>query len=76
LAIDLRAGLSLLDERDGRIAAERAGLHVTGVLGILLRATKDGDIPALRPELEALRHQARFFIAQHLEEQILRIANE
>ena len=38
LAMEMSADLILLDERDGRIAAERAGLRVTGLLGVLLRA--------------------------------------
>src|SRR6266536_3132436 len=36
LALELSADLILLDERDGRRAAERAGLRVTGVVGVLL----------------------------------------
>ena len=35
LALELSAGLILLDERDGRAAAEHAGLRVTGVLGLM-----------------------------------------
>jgi len=38
LAFELEADLILIDEREGRLAAERAGLRVTGVLGVLLRA--------------------------------------
>jgi len=44
LALELSADLILLDERDGRSAAERAGLRVTGVLGVLLRAKNNGQI--------------------------------
>ena len=62
LALELSADLILLDERDGRQAAEHAGLRVTGVLGVLLRAKNDGQIERVRPEVEALRTRARFFV--------------
>jgi predicted nucleic acid-binding protein len=76
LALELPADLVLLDERDGRAAATRAGLRVTGVLGVLLRAKMQGDIPMLKPELEALRKKARFFIAEKQEQEVLRSAGE
>jgi hypothetical protein len=76
LAVELGADLVLMDEREGRSAAERVGLHVTGVLGILLRAKKAGDISLLKPEIEALRREARFFVAARLEEELLRGAGE
>lgn len=39
-AIENEADLVLLDERDGRKAARRHGLDVTGVIGVLLRGPK------------------------------------
>lgn len=76
LALELSADLILLDERDGRIAAERAGLRVTGVLGVLLRAKKDGQVPLIKPEIAALRTLARFYLSQRLQENVLSIAGE
>ena len=76
LALELSADLILLDERDGRSAAERAGLRITGVLGVLLRAKNDGQIPLIKPEIEALRAQARFFLSARLQEKILAITGE
>ncbi len=76
LGLELPADLILLDEREGRRAAERVGLRVTGALGILLRAKRQGSIPSLKAELEALRNQAGFFIAGRLEEQLLQSAGE
>ena len=76
LALELSADLILLDERDGRSAAERAGLRITGVLGVLLRAKNDGQIPLIKPEIEALRAQARFFLSARLQEKILALAGE
>jgi hypothetical protein len=68
--------LVLLDERDGRSAAERIGLHCTGVLGVLLRAKERGDITLFKPEVTALRTCGHFFISSRLEEEVLRRAGE
>jgi predicted nucleic acid-binding protein len=76
LAQELSADLILLDERDGRNAAAHAGLPVTGILGVLLRAKSDGQIRRVRPEVEALRTRARFFVSARLEEAVLAIAGE
>jgi predicted nucleic acid-binding protein len=76
LAMELPADLVLLDEKDGRSLAERAGLRVTGVLGVLLRAKHDGAIPLIGPEIEALRMKARFFLSASLTEKILNASGE
>jgi len=76
LALELPADLILLDERDGRAAAERAGLRVTGLLGVLLRAKKEGQVASLSQELEALRTRAKFFLSAKLERLILESAGE
>jgi predicted nucleic acid-binding protein len=46
LALELQAELVLLDEREGRRAAQRLGLQVVGVVGILLEAKTKGAIEA------------------------------
>jgi predicted nucleic acid-binding protein len=40
-------------------------------LGVLLRAKKNGNIQALKPEIQALRGKARFFISPSLEANVL-----
>ncbi len=76
LGLELPADLVLLDERAGRAAAVAAGLWITGVLGVLLRFKQQQDIPLLKPELDALRSKARFFIAANIEKEVLRSAGE
>lgn len=76
LALELQANLILLDERDGRSAAERAGLRVTGVLGVLLRAKKSGQIESIGWDLDALRTRARFFVSDALTASVLKTAGE
>lgn len=61
LAADLTA--DIIEEQEARQYAAQAGLSVTGVLGILLHAKKSGLLRELRPEIQALKMRARFFIA-------------
>lgn len=76
LALELNADLVLLDERDGRNAAERFDLMVVGVLGILLEAKTKGFIEQIRVHLDALREQAGFHISDPLYQYALSAAGE
>ncbi|MCC7491390.1 MAG: DUF3368 domain-containing protein [Fimbriimonadaceae bacterium] len=76
LALEQRPEVVLIDERDGRAVATALGLPVTGVLGVLLRAKRDGQITSLAPLLAALRDQARFHLAGRLYRAILEAAGE
>ena len=76
LAIEMNADVVLIDERDGRIAARQAGLTLTGVLGVLLRAKTTGQITTVKPHIQALRTQARFFVSERLETEVLCSAGE
>jgi predicted nucleic acid-binding protein len=76
LAADIKADIVIIDEQEGRQFAAQAGLSVTGVLGVLLRAKKNGNIKALKPEIQALRSRARFFISPSLEARVLAAAAE
>jgi uncharacterized protein len=76
LAIELQANIVVIDEHEARQFATDAGLSVTGVLGILLRAKKRGDISAVRPEIRLLREKARFFVSPALEANVLALAGE
>ena len=74
LALELKAKWILLDEREARKAAKNFEIKITGVLGILLRAWRQKEFPSLQQELEKLRHQAGFHIANHLYDKILQIS--
>ncbi len=76
LAVDLKADTVIIDEQEGRRLATQTGLTVTGVLGVLLRAKLAGQIPAVKPEIRALREYARFFVAPSLEAKVLSSAGE
>lgn len=76
LATELKAGMVIIDEQEGRQLAAQAGLSVIGVLGVLLRAKRNGQIPAVKPELRLLRERAHFFVSPALEAKILNAAGE
>ena len=76
LAVELQADVVIIDEQEGREFATQVGLRVIGVLGILLRAKREGQIPALKPEIASLRQNGRFFVAASLEAKVLAAAGE
>ena len=76
LALQLGANLTLLDEKEGRHAAERHGLRVVGVAGVLLEAKTKKFIPTVRPHLAALRQAAGFYLDAALYRHALSLAGE
>jgi len=66
LALQMKAEWTLLDERDARTVAKSLGLRVTGVLGILLRARREGKLASLQTVMEELRQKAGFHIGAEL----------
>ena len=56
LAVELNADVVFLDESEARRTARVYGLNITGVIGILIRAKREGRIPSLREELDKLRN--------------------
>lgn len=76
LAVELKADLILLDEKDGRQMAQRFGLNMAGVLGVLLEAKKKNLVGELRPQLDALRQSAGFYLSEGVYQQVLRLAGE
>lgn len=75
LARELSADLLLLDEAAGRAVARRLGLNVTGVVGLLIEAKRQGKIEAVKPCLERLRASG-FWLANKVFEEALKRANE
>jgi predicted nucleic acid-binding protein len=64
-----------LDDQQARLFAERLGLKVVGIIGVLIRAKSAGLIPAVRPPLDALP-AAGFRLASELYQEALRLAGE
>lgn len=76
LALQLSATTLVMDEHDGRAAARAMGLTPVGLLGVLLRAKRTGQIDSVGVAMRALQQQAGFFIAADLFASILREAGE
>lgn len=76
LSLQMDADLVLLDEQEGRHAAQRMGLGVVGMVGILLEAKTGGAVGAVRPLLDQLRHAAGFYLSETLYRRALMLAGE
>ena len=76
LALEIHADYLLIDEAAGREVASRLGLKVVGTLGVLIRAKEAGEIRAIKPLLESLEQELRFFISPQLRRTVLAITSE
>ncbi len=76
LAIEIGADLIVMDEREGRRAAQRLGVSVIGVVGILIQAKRVGVVAQLRPHLDALRHIAGFYLDAGVYQHALQLTDE
>jgi predicted nucleic acid-binding protein len=76
LALELKANLILLDEKEARHAAQRLGLKVMGVIGVLIFAHAQKEIKHVRPYLDSLRQEAGFYLSEELYHAILEQIDE
>ncbi|ABA23108.1 conserved hypothetical protein [Trichormus variabilis ATCC 29413] len=76
LSLEMKADLLLMDERRGRIVATNYGINVTGLLGVLLQAKKQGLIPVIKPLIDQLITQADFRVSPQLYTVVLQASNE
>lgn len=65
LALESNADLVLLDDLEARVKARKLGLSVTGVLGILLKAKRQGMVLSLKEEVQRLENTG-FWISSDL----------
>lgn len=76
LAVELQADQVLVDERRGRLIANRLNLRYTGILGVLVEAKSQGLIAEVKPQLEALINEAGFWITEPLYNNVLKLVDE
>lgn len=76
LALELKADRLLIDERLGRSVAQRYGIKITGLLGVLISAKMNGLLSAVKPILDNLIEQAGFRVSRDLYVRTLQDVNE
>jgi predicted nucleic acid-binding protein len=70
LVAEIQADQVLIDERRGRLVANRLNFRYTGILGILVEAKSKGLIAEVRPL------EAGFWVAEPLYNSVLQLVNE
>ena len=76
LSLELKATLLLIDERRGRAEADRLGIKITGLLGILIEAKRKHLIVAVKPLMDSLIATSEFRVSPALYNQILDLVDE
>jgi predicted nucleic acid-binding protein len=76
LALEIHADVVLMDELAGRAVAESVGLVPIGVVGILLRAKANNLVIEVKPLLDRMIHELKFFVSPALRAQTLRRVGE
>ena len=76
LALEKKAKLCLIDDKDGRIIAQSNNLPITGTLGILLKAKKTGLVSSVKPLIDELRTEHNFWVRDDMYQKVLYIARE
>lgn len=76
LALELGAGIVLMDEKNGRKVAKRFNLRTVGILGVLIEAKQNSIITSIKPIMDSLIATAGFWIAPKLYSQVLQSVGE
>ena len=75
LAEEKQADLLIMDDNAAKKTAKFLGYKVTGTLGILLKAKKEGHINAIKPLVEKLQ-ETGFYVSPKVKQYVLEEANE
>jgi hypothetical protein len=76
LAVQLKADVLLIDERQARQLAQYLELHVVGLLDVLQEAKQRHCIASVKPILDDLITRARFRLSRKLYQRTLQTAGE
>ena len=75
LSADNQPSLLIIDDLKGRRLAQKLNLNITGTLGLILTAKKEGILPQIKPLFDMIQ-ATNFRIAPSLLERILEQAGE
>ena len=64
LAEEMKADLLIMDDNAAKKTAKFLGMTVTGTLGVLIKAKREGYIEAIKPAIKALIADGLFIIEQ------------
>lgn len=76
VAVERKIRDVLIDERPARQMAKQLGFRVSGLLGILIRAKRNGLIRSVKPLLVRLQDEAKFWLGEELIYQVLQAVGE
>ena len=76
LSLEIGADLLLMDEHLGRDTARHLDMRYIGLIGALVEAKRRGLIPAVKPNLDALRDIAGFRVEDALYARVLKVEGE
>jgi uncharacterized protein len=75
-AKEVNADLLLMDEKIGRFVAQREGLPVIGLMGILIEAKRARLITSVRTMVAALEAEAGFRVSEMVKNEVFAAAGE
>ena len=75
LAQEMKSDIVILDDNAAKKTAKYLGLAVTGTLGILIRAKREGYISKVSPVLSEMKDRG-FYISEAVEKMVLEQVNE
>ncbi len=76
LAVELKADLIIIDEKQGRKIAQSMNLQFTGLGGVLIRAKQVGIIPDVKSFLDEVEQKTNFYLDISARAVILKGAGE
>ena len=75
LADEMKADLVIIDDLLARKYALQAGLNLTGTMGVLLKAKREGLIETIKPLLDSMIENG-IYVSERLYRGVLALANE
>jgi uncharacterized protein len=76
MSLEWPADLLIMDESSDRAMARNLNIRITGTLGVLLKAKRDGQIPSLKSEMNRLVQDAGFVVSDRVRKTFLAEAGE